>query len=154
MHEIKIAAIFFPKQAGKSNSRLFINCSGSSILHSISSHFHPRCQIKYRPTPLISAFFFFFLRGSFSQNTPVHIKEGCSFNVQCSGSWFLHSIQPSSSQVSNQMQTIPIISAVYDYFQNMSRNPSCQQVIRMLLFVNCLFSELAKTNLIGKLQNT
>ena len=52
MHEIKNAVIFRPKQAGTSNSRLFINCSGRSI-------HHPRCQIKYRPSPS-------FLRFSFS----------------------------------------------------------------------------------------
>ena len=59
MHEIKNAAIVLPKKAGTSNSRLFIHRSGNSILHSISSHFHPRYQIKYRPTPS-------FLRFSFS----------------------------------------------------------------------------------------
>ena len=74
--------------------------------------------------------------------------------VSAQGVGFVIASSSRHPRVSNQMQTIPIISAVFDYFQNMSRNHPCQQVIRMLLFVNCLFSELAETNLIGKLQNT
>ena len=78
------------------------NCSNNSpktgryikqqAVHKLFREEHPSPQVsnQIQTKSLISAFFFFFLRGSFSHNTPVHIKEGCSFTVQCSGSWFLH----------------------------------------------------------------
>ena len=155
MHEIKNAAIVLPKKAGTSKSRLFIHRSGNSILHSISSHFHPRCQIKYRPTPSFLRFSFSF-QEDLSPKTRRYISKKAvhlMLSVQGVGLFIASSRRHPRCQIKCR-QTIPIISAVYDYFQNISRNPSCQQVIRMLLFVNCLFSELAKTNLIGKLQNT